>query len=420
MAGRAADDWRDSLAIAAVLTGEHQLQIGRPPEEAHWFLSHGAFGAAWRAHLRHSVSVAPWRSTALAETGYYVSRSPSGEHLVIDGGPHGYMNAGHAHSDALAMTLSIRGLPLLIDPGTACYTIDQTTRDRFRSTALHNTLVLDGRSQSVPTGPFHWERSANATTHRWRTTDAFDYFDGSHDGYAPATHRRRVFALHSDVVIVADHVDDPARARHAAAAHWHVDPAWAVETAGRTVAFHSRHERVSLVTPQGFINTAVSDRESGLGWHSPAYGRIEAAATVTVGHEGPAPFWIVSIFDLNPMDAIHDAVFLPVWAEAGAVTHAVGLRIARRGSIDFVLFAEPAPGAHRSSWRAAELETDACALFCTFDGAGAATRLAIVDGSFVRGSGRRAMGVNLGQVTSVYIDESTIRNFTPCAASPAS
>jgi hypothetical protein len=174
------------------------------------------------------------------------------------------------------------------------------------------------------------------------------------------------------------------------------------------------------VTPQGFINTAVSDRESGLGWHSPAYGRIEAAATVTVGHEGPAPFWIVSIFDLNPMDAIHDAVFLPVWAEAGAVTHAVGLRIARRGSIDFVLFAEPAPGAHRSSWRAAELETDACALFCTFDGAGAATRLAIVDGSFVRGSGRRAMGVNLGQVTSVYIDESTIRNFTPCAASPAS
>ena len=420
MAGRAADDWRDSLAIAAILTGQRQLQIGPPPEETHWFLSHGAFGAAWTAHCRQSANTAPWRSTALADTGYYVSRSASGEHLVIDGGPHGYMNAGHAHADALAMTLSIRGLPLLIDPGTACYTIDASTRDRFRSTALHNTLVLDGRPQSVPAGPFHWERTANATTHRWRTTDAFDYFDGSHDGYAPVTHRRRVFALHSDVVIVADHVDDPARGRHAAAAHWHVDPAWAVEASGRTVAFHSRHERVRLVSPQGFITTAVSDRETGLGWHSPAYGRIEAAATVTVGHQGPAPFWLVSIFDLNPMDPIRDAVFLPVWAEAGTIAHAVGLRIARRGSIDFVLFAEPAPGVRRAAWRAAELETDACALFCTFDGTGAATRLAVVDGSFVRGAGRRAIGVSLGQVTSVYIDESTIRNFTPCAASPAS
>src|SRR5581483_9202366 len=119
-----------------------------------------------------------WRSAALPDTGYYISRSPAGEHIVIDGGRHGYLNAGHAHADALAMTLTVRGRPLLIDPGTGCYTVDPSTRDRFRSTALHNTLVLDGKPQSVPAGPFHWARTADATALRWRTTEAFDYFDG--------------------------------------------------------------------------------------------------------------------------------------------------------------------------------------------------------------------------------------------------
>ena len=33
----------------------------------------------------------------------------------------------------------------------------------MRSTALHNTLALDGRSQSMPSGPFHWAHVANGT-----------------------------------------------------------------------------------------------------------------------------------------------------------------------------------------------------------------------------------------------------------------
>jgi len=45
----------------------------------------------------------------------------------------------------LSLTLSVRGLPLLIDPGTGCYTSDRALRDRLRSTALHNTLTFDDR-----------------------------------------------------------------------------------------------------------------------------------------------------------------------------------------------------------------------------------------------------------------------------------
>jgi hypothetical protein len=141
---------------------------------------------------------------------------------------------------------------------------------------------------------------------------------------------------------------------------------------------------------------------------------------VAITHEGAAPFWIVSVFDLNPLDPVLDATFLPVWAEAGAVAHAAGLRIDRRGSIDFALFAEPSADARRPVWRVAELETDAVFLQCSLGPSGQITRLALVDGSFVRGSGRRALGIGLGKVVpALYLDESSIRNYTPCAALPA-
>lgn len=423
MTGRPVDDWSDSLAIAALLTGRDDLRVAPPPEEAVWMLSHSAHGDLLDSRSRRLSSggdTDPWRSAALAETGYYISRSAAGEHLVIDGGPHGYQNAGHAHADALALTLSIRGLPLLIDPGTACYTVDPVTRDRFRSTALHNTLTLDGQPQSLPAAPFHWAQTTNAAVHRWRTTHAFDYFDGSHQGYAPATHRRRVLALHSDLVVVADHVDDPTRTARAASVHWHVDPAWTIDTADRIVALRSKHERAALVAPIGQIESFAADPVSGLGWHAPEYGRIERAATIAIRHESPAPFWIVSVFDLNPTDPVEEVTFMPVWAEAGTVTHATALRIARRRSIDFALFAEPSKPQNRATWRVAEFETDARMLLCSVSAAGNLTRLALVDGSLVRGTGKRAVGIGLGHLApSLYIDESSLRKYTPCAASPA-
>jgi hypothetical protein len=421
LAGRAPDDWSDSLTVAALLTGRRDLQVGPEPEEAHWMLAHSAFGAslARAAHLCRDAEPPVIHSAALPDTGYYVSRAVAAEHLVIDGGPHGYRNAGHAHADALSMTLSIRGRPLLVDPGTGCYTIDARLRDRFRSTELHNTVIVDGRPQSAAGAPFQWIRRTDATTHRWRTSSAVDYFDGSHGGYAPVTHRRRVLVVHDDLIVVADHVDDPARAPHTASAHWHIDPAWAVEIHDRIVTFQCRHDRAALVVPQGHMASFFADLETGLGWHSPAYGRVDPAATITVSHTAAAPFWLVGVFDLNPLDPVREAVLLPVWAEAGTMAHATGLRIARSSSIDFVLFAEPASAGSRQTWRVAELETDARMLFCTVD-CGELSRLALVDGSIVKGTGRRAIGLALGRPAPVlYVDKTTIRKYTPCAASPA-
>ena len=427
MIGRAPDDLRDSLAIAAALVERPDLQIGDAPEEAVWMLAghHSALRNPHSALHNQSAIRNPQSamSSALPHTGYFVSRSPSGDHLVIDGGPHGYQNGGHAHADALSLTLSVRGLPLLIDPGTGCYTTDPALRERLRSSALHNTLTLDDRPQSVSNGPFHWSHVANSHVHAWRTSDSFDFFDGGHDGYRPVEHRRRVLALHGDLVVVADLVSAALpSAVHTAAVHWHLDPRWTLEARGRRAVLARSDDtsvRVGLVVPQGLLEHFVGDAETGLGWHSPVYGRVERTTTVRVSQSGSAPFWMVSVFDLDPENPVADVEWVPVWAEAGVIAHATAIRITRAASVDHVLFAEPSDD--RGSWRVAEFETDARMLFCRTTAEQPLARLALVDGSLVRVAGRRDFQLALPNIVPAFFaDYRTTKDQTACAASPVS
>ena len=405
--GRAADDIGDSLATAAALTGQPGLRIGSTPEESFWMLAHPSL--ATELERSQSTPIGETASSslsgALPDTGYYVSRSRAGDHLVIDGGSHGYQNGGHAHADALSLTLTVRGVALLIDTGTACYTTNSDLRSRFRSTALHNTLVLDDRPQSIQNGPFHWAHTATATTRRWRTNGSFDYFDGAHDGYRPLAHRRRVLALHGDLLIVADLVDGEDAGAHAVSAHWHVDPRWRVELRGRRVVMSSDGSGVALMAaPHGLIDTFTADEATGLGWHSPVYGRVEPATTIRVSGRGRLPLWMVSVFGLDPANPIVDVETVPVWAEAGALLQSVAVRISRLATTDYFLVAEPADRA-ATAWRIAELETDARMLFCRVNEEGHLTRVALVDGSRVRSTGHRSLQLALPrQMPDLHLD----------------
>lgn len=85
-------------------------------------------------------------------------------HLAFDHGPLGYLSiAAHGHADALSLTLCIDGDPVLVDPGTWLYGSGREWRDWFRSTPAHNTLNLEGQSQSIISGPFNWSHKAQAT-----------------------------------------------------------------------------------------------------------------------------------------------------------------------------------------------------------------------------------------------------------------
>ena len=110
------------------------------------------------------------------------------------------------------MELRYGGVDILADPGTYCYHGEPAWRSYFRSTIGHNTVELDGQSQSAEGGPFLWLRHAQARETEVLDTGGTAAWTAEHDGYLsldpPARHRRRVrLDRTAGTVEITDEVD---------------------------------------------------------------------------------------------------------------------------------------------------------------------------------------------------------------------
>ena len=215
----------DPLAAGAVLfhRGDFKAAAGELREETIWLL--GEQGVVeWDRLQAQPTGMA---SANLPSAGLYVlaAETPPGQ-LVVDAGPQGDGSAGHGHADALSICLQSQGHALLIDPGTLEYVGDGPERDAFRSTAMHNTMSVDGLSQSEPAGPFAWKRLTHTKNEQWITGKEFDLFLGSHDGYcrlpSPVEHRRWIFSLKSGLYLVRDIAQG--KGEHRLDLAWHFGP----------------------------------------------------------------------------------------------------------------------------------------------------------------------------------------------------
>lgn len=209
-----------AVAAGALVAGEMPRRGSAKPDlaPALWLFGPDAVGelVGRRTYGREPVDEAAAASCFFAEGGYFV---PGGEehHGVIDCGPLGYLSiAAHGHADCLSLSVSHLGRWVLVDPGTYCYHRDALWRDHFRSTPAHNTVSVDGLSQSEILGPFMWGRRARAEQIAWATTRGFDYFEGAHDGYYAAggvRHRRSVLFGKRGYWLVVDHLEGEGRHR---------------------------------------------------------------------------------------------------------------------------------------------------------------------------------------------------------------
>ncbi|HZW60870.1 MAG TPA: heparinase II/III family protein [Candidatus Babeliales bacterium] len=55
-----------------------------------------------------------------------------------------FQPTSHLHNDVGSLTVSINGIPVIIDPGSFVYTPSAVWRNRFRSVAMHNTCYIEG------------------------------------------------------------------------------------------------------------------------------------------------------------------------------------------------------------------------------------------------------------------------------------
>jgi len=390
LTGRDCADIRDSLAVAATVLSRPDLARWGTQEEAIWIAGPG--GPPEGGHYAQTDAIPTdvvsgfsrtEPSRLFPDTGYAVLRDERGGHAVFDVGQHGYMNGGHAHADSLSMTLSLAGRGFLVDPGTATYTMDPRLRDRFRSSASHNTLTIDNQSQGRPTGPFHWDTRAHATLHGWRSRPRLDWAEASHDGYAPIRHRRSLLRATDCGWLLIDEV--LGRGAHTGAAHWHVDPRWTLRTdgPGRLRAAHADGGDAWILYDADDVFLAHGDEVSGLGWYAPAYGAVVAAWAARMTRTAEAPFPMVTWIGTSPADARNPpsmARLSPACA-AGDVAVAVRVTTGERASI-FVVCPSSAAPHHGCTCDIGDYQTDA-RVFHGVEDAGTLTRFDLIDGTQV-------------------------------------
>lgn len=195
-------------------------------------------------------------------------------HLVIKAGPLGEGSGGHSHCDVLSLTARVGSREILIDPGTFTYVADPAERDRFRGSAAHNTVRIDGLDQAVPGGPFRWNHKPGVALLQWIAGPEQDYLDAT-CAYSGFTHRRRITFVKPATVIVVDTVEGPP-GDHTLEQFWHL--AAAEDTA-----------RFSFSAPAAVVDA----------WRSRALCSREPATALCSTVRGPLPVHMAAMLDLS-------------------------------------------------------------------------------------------------------------------------
>jgi hypothetical protein len=154
-----ADDGR-ALPLGGQPLGDHRylgatmaaawgadVPVAGPRDEVAWLLGTTAAGGL--------VDTQPPASQPFPEGGCAVLRSGT-DHVFVDCGPVGLGGlGGHGHNDVTSIDATLDGVALVLDPGTYTYTRSPQWRNRFRSTASHNAVQVDGEELNRLGEPHH-------------------------------------------------------------------------------------------------------------------------------------------------------------------------------------------------------------------------------------------------------------------------
>jgi hypothetical protein len=199
----------------------------------------------------------------------------AGVHLIIKAGGFGPSTAGHSHSDALSFVCRLGSSDLLVDSGTYTYVSDPAWRDRFRSSAAHNTIRIDGKDQATAAGPFGWKGRPAVHIHEWVSTGERDLLDAE-CRCSSLRHRRRFLFLKPDILFVLDQVEGPP-GEHLVEQFWHA----ANGDTFRRIAFSHPSEAIEA-------------------WHSSVFGSKHAAEARRCIYRGPLPVMLAAAISFGP------------------------------------------------------------------------------------------------------------------------
>jgi hypothetical protein len=282
--------FRDALCVGSVLfrREDFKKQCGSFAQEAFWYFGAGALDA-----FRSLAASAPSDCHLYCPSaGYLVQRTgwdSSDSYLGFDFGGLGMLTGGHSHADALSVNLFGGGKELLVDPGTYVYNGAPEWRRYFRSTAAHNTVVVDGRDQAVMSGTFSWGTKVDCSGSR-STGLPVDYVEGEHRGYGSLgiTHRRAVVQVPGEYWILLDELRGAGS--HTFDFHFHFGPEVKFDS------FEYSSESASAwCAGAGLLFATFASAPMGAeltsGWMSRGYGHRQPIQSLCATVRHAAPVW---------------------------------------------------------------------------------------------------------------------------------
>lgn len=302
LGGQRMNDHRYLLATGATRLSRPDLKAaaGRFWEESFWLT--GPEGAA--AFDALPVIEPPDRSAAFPEGGFFVLRNPA-THLIVDCGEVGMRGrGGHGHNDSLSFELYMAGMNVITDCGAFVYTASREWRNRFRGTAFHNTIQVDGEELNRFVGDDAlWQLAYDAVpdgvTWDFGAAGGPDgsFWRGSHLGYrrlpSPAQPSRAIW-VHPDRPIVAMRDTVEGSGAHRLVWRWHMDPACDVSADGAD--FRIRHR--AGAAPQVWMLPASPEPALRIetGWVSTAYGVKTETQVVVLETDRALPYTFGCVF----------------------------------------------------------------------------------------------------------------------------
>lgn len=248
------------------------------------------------------------RSRVFVESGYAVLRSGWGQterfqderYLVMDCGPLGEGN--HGHLDALNIEAAAYGRSLIVDPGRYSYNEqgEPNWRALFRSTAYHNTVVVDGRNQTryEPAGSRYKVRGPApfCTIQRFVCAPLFDFLHAQASSYEyPVVHERMVFFAVPDYWIVADILRAEQPHNYDVLFHLRPEAQGHLELSRGAGGLKASAPGCEIIQPHS-SDTCLQVRE---GFVSATYGAKESAPVLCFNRSAATTCFITVIFPWN-------------------------------------------------------------------------------------------------------------------------
>jgi asparagine synthase (glutamine-hydrolysing) len=299
-------DFRPLLSLgSSVLNRATTFQPGPWDEESLWFC-----GASQTTALESSHGEAAERASSAA--GYHRLGTQDSWALI--------KSVRYARrpfqADQMHVDLWWHGLNLARDAGTYLYNGDPPWNNGFAGTAVHNTVMVDGRDQMRRAGRFLWLDWAPASGRSFSTSSKTninfrDCFEGEHDGYhrLGVKHRRRVQFVSEDAWVIVD--DLVGKDEHELRLHWLLPdlPCEVISASPFSVVlsaakarfcwniFSDSPGRCAVIRAGKNLGTEIArgPDEELLGWESPTYGELCPAISLLYESQAQLPARFVTV-----------------------------------------------------------------------------------------------------------------------------